>query len=112
MGHSLIIQNSIGSISSLLLDTILISIRAIRFFFSVFPICHSIVLQSNHTKLDKTPRIGEQITIIPTHVVNAKEFYGQLGAYFNALQYSQQCLNYRRLYAQNEPYSQLPGTLY
>lgn len=42
-------------------------------------------------------------------MVNAKEFYGQLGVHFNALQYSQKRLNYRRMYAENEPYSQLPG---
>lgn len=87
------------------------------FFVSICPIHHWLgvhcarhytVVQSNHRKL-KIPRVGEQITIIPTHVLNAKEFYGQLGVHFNALQYSQQCLNYRRFFAQNVPYPQLPG---
>lgn len=67
------------------------------------------VVLSNHKKLDKTPRVGQQISIIPTHVLNAKEFYGQLGDYFSALHYSQLRLNFRRMIAENEPYTQLPG---
>lgn len=44
-------------------------------------------------------------------MLNAKQFYGQLGVHFNALQYCQKRLNYRYLLAQHEPYSQLPGKL-
>lgn len=69
---------------------------------------HHTVVQSNHGKL-KVPRVGEQITIIPTHVLNAREFYGQLGVHFNALEYSQLCLNSRRAVLKHERYSQLPG---
>lgn len=69
------------------------------------------VVQSHHSKL-KIPRVGEQITIIPTYVLNAREFYGQLGSNFQALHYSQQRLNYRQLHFENEQYSQsaVPGT--
>lgn len=51
-----------------------------------------IVVQSNH-KMLKTPRVGEQITIVTTCVLNARKFYGQLGVHYNALQLSQQRLN-------------------
>lgn len=69
------------------------------------------VVQSHHSKL-KIPRVGEQITIIPTYVLNAREFYGQLGSNFQALHYSQRQLNYRQLHFENEQYSQsaVPGT--
>lgn len=68
------------------------------------------VVRSHHNQL-KTPRVGEPTTIIPTHVLNATEFYGQLGRHFSGFHYFQQRLNIRRSHFEYEPYSQMPGTI-
>lgn len=74
-------------------------------FFSTAAI---LVLEQHQRKL-QLPLAGEQITVIPTYVVSASQFYGQLGSYYNALQYSQRQLNYRRSHLESKHYSQLPG---
>lgn len=68
------------------------------------------VLQSHHNQL-KTPRVGEPTTIISTHVLNATQFYGQLGRHFTGFHYFQQRLNIRRSHFEYEQYSQMPGTI-
>ncbi|XP_055315454.1 uncharacterized protein LOC129575613 [Sitodiplosis mosellana] len=80
-------------------------------FESVRPMktqCETYLLQSHHNQL-KTPRVGEPTTIIPTCVLNATEFYGQLGRHFSGFHYFQQRLNIRRSHFEYEQYSQMPG---
>lgn len=49
------------------------------------------------------------MTIIPTCVLSATQFYGQLGSYFNTLEYSQKRLNMYRSRYEYEPFAQIPG---
>ncbi|XP_031641198.1 uncharacterized protein LOC116352611 [Contarinia nasturtii] len=63
--------------------------------------------QSHHSHL-KVPNVGDQTTILPTFVLNANEFYGQLGREFNGLQYFEQQLNVRRAHYEYKQYTQIP----
>lgn len=69
-----------------------------------------LVFESHHSKLE-VPYAGETTTIIPTFVLNAIEFYGQLGPFYNGLEYFQQQLNSRRSYSNFFQYTQMPGII-
>lgn len=49
------------------------------------------------------------MTVIPTCVLSATQFYGQLGKYFNAVEYAQRRLNNWRSRYEYELHTQIPG---